>query len=180
MKGPDMKTLLSSLAFVVFGVLMASAAEGQEAAKVKVAVVRINAVTNSGNFYERMRLMSCDKGTLAAIKKVNAELKKVQKQVIDTEDEVKLGDLGRKTQFLTQKLNVLRQHAMNVNPNLDVQIMIRKFVVDTYKDKYQIIIQNDGNMPERFFLWKGGVQMDDITDDVAEKLREYMDKNIGE
>jgi hypothetical protein len=172
-----MKTLLPIAAFFVF---LATMAQGQELPKAKVATIRINSITNSGNYYDKMRMLNCDKDTLAAMKKINTELKDVQKQVIDTEDDVKLADLGRRTQFLNQKLNILRQHAMSANPNMDMQAMIRKFVIDNYKDKYHMIIQQDSGMPDRFFLWKGNVQTDDITDEVGEKFREYLDKGIGD
>jgi hypothetical protein len=173
----NMKTLLP---IPVFLVMLATMAQGQELAKVKVATVRINAITGSGNFYDRVRLLSCDKDTLAAIKKINAELKDVQKQVIDTEDEVKLAELGRRTQFLNQKLNLLRQHAMNVRQNFDLQAIIRKFVVDNYKDKYNFILNQDSGIPDRFFLWKGNVQTDDITDEVSEKFMDNLEQSLGD
>ena len=172
-----MKTMLP-VALVSF--LLATIAEGQELAKAKVAVVRINAIVSGGNFYDRVRLLTCDKDTHAAIKKINAELKDVQKQVIDADDEVKLADLGKRTQLLNQKLSILRQHATGGNPNLDLQAMIRKFIVDNYKDKYHMILQQDSGMPDRFFIWKGNVQTDDITDEVGEKFREYLDKSRDE
>lgn len=176
-KGMTMRTLFPIAAFSVFLVTLAHAGEPEH---LKIATIRINSISGSGNFYEKLRLLSCDKDTLAAIKKVNAELKDVQKQVIDTDDEVKLADLGRRTQFLNQKLNVLRQNSMNGNPNSDVQAVIRKFVIANYKDKYHMIFQQDSGVPDRFFLWKGNVQTDDITDEVGEKFREYLDKSIGE
>jgi transcriptional regulator of heat shock response len=172
-----MKTLLPA---AVLSVLMMSIVQGQELPKAKVAVVRLNAISSSGNFYDKLRLLSCDKDTLAAIKKINTELKEVQKQVIDTDDEVKLADLGRRTQFLNQKLNILRQNTMSGNPNMDLQALIRKFVVDNYKDKYHIILNQDSGIPDRFFIWKGNVQTDDITDEASEKFKEYLDKGLGE
>lgn len=175
----NMKTLLPVAAISIF---LATMAQGQELAKAKVATVRINSIAGSGNFYQRVRLLSCDKDTLAAIKKINAELKDVQKQIIDTEDDVKLADLGRRMRFLNQKRNVLRQHAMSTNPNthMNMQTMIRKFIVDNYKDKYHMIFQQDSGRSDRFVIWKGNVQTDDITDEVGEKLREYLEKSIDE
>lgn len=158
----------------------AADAQGQEAPKIKVAVVRIGAILNNGNYYDRVRMMAADKDTLAAIKKVNAEMKDLQKQAIDVDDELKLNDLGRRMQFLNQKLNVLRQHVNSGNPNIDVQAMVRKFVIENYKNKYPIIMQQDSGVPDRLFVWKGGVQTDDITDEVADKFREHLDKIAGE
>jgi hypothetical protein len=172
----NMKTVLPIAAISVF---LATMAQGEELPKAKVAVIRINSITNGGNFYDRVRMLNCDKDTLAAVKKINAELKDVQKQAIDTDDDVKLADLGRKTQLLNQKLNILRQ-VMNANQNFDMQAAIRRFVIDNYKDKYHMILQMDSGMPDRFFIWKGNLQTDDITDEVGEKFREYLDKSLGE
>lgn len=175
-----MKSGVSILAAVLC--LLVALAYAQEPAtpKVKIAVVRINAILNNGNYYDRARMLSADKDTLAAIKKVSTELKNLQKNAIDVDDELKLNDLGRRMQFLNQKLNILRQHVMNGNPNIDVQAMVRKFIVDRYKDKYPIIMQQDSGMPDRLFVWKGAVQTDDITDEVAEKFREHLEKLGGE
>jgi hypothetical protein len=176
-KGKNMKTMLPVAVTALF---LAAMAEGQELPKVKIAVVRINSVMSGGNLYDRIRLLSCDKETLAAIKKLNADLKAVEKEVIDAEDDVKLNDLGRKVQFLNQKLNLLRQRAMSGNPNVDMQAMIRNFVVSNFKDKYHLILQQDSGIPDRFILWKGNADTDDITDEVSEKFRQHIDQTLGE
>jgi hypothetical protein len=172
-----MKTVLQA---AVLSIFLTTIATGQELAKVKVAVVRINSIVGDGNLYERVRLLTCDKDTLAAIKKLNAELKTLHQQVIDADDDVKLADLGRRVQFLNQKLNILRQRNMSGNPNLDLQTVVRKFVVDNYKDKYHMIMQQEQGMSDRAFLWKGNVQTDDITDEAGQKFREYLDAALGE
>jgi len=177
LKGNIMKTVLQVAMLSVF---LPAIAMGQEPAQVKVAVVRINSIMSSGNFYEKVRLLGCDKETLAAMKKLSTELKAVQKQVIDVEDQALLSELGRRAQFLNQKINILMQRGMSGNSNVDLQAMIRKFVIDNYKDKYLLIMQQEPGMPDRAFLWKGNVQTDDITDEVSQKFREYLDTNLGE
>jgi hypothetical protein len=159
---------------------MTTLAVAQEAPPLKIAVIRINSLTNGGNLYDKFRMANCDKATLEAMKKINKELSDLQKQIIDTEDELKLGDLGRRMNFLNQKLNTLRQRSMSGNPNMDIQEMVRKFVVERYKDKYSIILQQDSGDMERAILWKGNLQFDDITDDAAQKLREQLDSVIGD
>jgi hypothetical protein len=107
----------------------------------------------------------------------------VQKQIIDVEDNDKLAELGRRVEFLNQKLNTLReqrQQGVGGNPNLDLQAMIRKFVVGNYKDKYLLILWQDSRAHDRAIIWKGDVQIDDITDDVSQKFRDYLDTSLGE
>jgi hypothetical protein len=164
---------------VVLSILMTPFAAGQETPKLKIAVVRIQSVIGEGNLYERVRLASCDKDALAAIKKLTAEMKSLQKKVVDVEDEMELADLGKRVQLLNQKINVLRQNpGGNFNP--DMQAIVRKFVVDNFKDKYSIIMQQDSGYSDRVFLWKGGVETDDITDEVGRKFRAYLDKQLAE
>jgi septal ring factor EnvC (AmiA/AmiB activator) len=180
-KGNSMKTVLQ---FAVLAIFVTTIATAQEIVKVKVAVIRIDAIEGGDNsFYDKARLLTCDKSILTAVKKINAELKNVQKQIIDVEDNDKLAELGRRVEFLNQKLNTLReqrQQGVGGNPNLDLQAMIRKFVVGNYKDKYLLILWQDSRAHDRAIIWKGDVQIDDITDDVSQKFRDYLDTSLGE
>jgi len=173
-----MKTVLP---LVVLSFCFTTIAETQEPAKAKIAVVRINAITGSGNFYEKMRPLYCsDKETRAAIKKINTDLKAVGKEVADADDEAKVADLSRKAQFLQQKLSLLRQCGAIDNQNFDMNAIMRDFIVNTFKGKFQLILQQDSSGSDRAFLWKGNANIEDITDEAGQKFREYLEQSLGE
>jgi hypothetical protein len=170
-----MKTILQVVALFA---LLTTVAYAQEPVKARMAVVRIQSIINNGNLHEKVRMVTCDKDTLAAMKKLISELKELKKQVVDAEDDGKLNELGQRAQFLNQKLSILKQHAQNSNPNVDMQAVIRKFIVEKYKGKYTMIMQLDQGMPDRLYIWKAESQIDDITDEVGEKFREYLDASL--
>jgi hypothetical protein len=171
-----MKTMIS---VALLSILLTAGAAGQEPAKVKVASISLNAVIQSGNFYDRIRLLALDKDTLAAIQKVNAEIKAVQQDIVDAQDQGKLNDLQNKLQFLHQKISLLVQRSAGGRQTRDFQALLREFVIATYKDKYQLIYQQDAGGADSI-LWKGGVEITDITDEVTDKLRERLSEiSIG-
>jgi hypothetical protein len=178
-KGTDMKTVLTAMLLSFF---LAANAESQEAPKVKVAVVNIQRMMNNGMNYDKIRLLSLDKSTLEALKKINTEIQEVQTQIVDVNDEVKLMDLGKRLDFLNRKSVLLRQRAMNGDTGRDMQATLRKFVVDRFKDKYALILQQqDTGNPERDrVLWKGDTEVRDITDDAAEEFQKYVDELVGD
>ncbi len=179
----------TTFAAVVLSLLLASQAVCQTAnplkaeasAKPKVAVLNIYRITNSGINYERLRLLSLDKPTIDALKKIETEIQDVQMQITDVEDEVKLGDLGRRLEFLSRKSSLLKQRAMNSNSGgQDMQAAVRNFVIENFKDKYALILQqqDQGGNVDRI-LWKGDVEVVDITDEAREKFMEYLDQLGG-
>ena len=178
----DMKTVLAAVlvsVVLVAQIVLVAQAECQELPKLKVAVVNLNRISNSGINYDKIRLLSMDKPTLEALQKIGREIQDVQMQITDVEDELKLADLGRRLEFLNRKSSLLRQRVMNNDTNRDVQSLIRGFVIDKFKDKYPLILQQQDGNPDRT-LWKGGdVEVNDITDEVQEKFREYVDELSG-
>ena len=163
-----MKTIL---AVALLLIVMVVKTEGQEPPKLKVAVVRVDRIVGGDVSWERLRILSADKGTLELLRKLNADVQSVQKQIIDTENEAKVAELAKKLAFLNQKANVLRQRF--VNSSADVQSPVRAFVVDNFKDKYPIIVQQNSNAPDSI-IWKGNIETADITDEVLDKLKEYL------
>jgi hypothetical protein len=148
-----------------------------EPAKVKVATINIQRIVNGGNFFDKIRILSLDKNTLEALKKINAEIQELSKQVIDADDAATLNDLQQKLQFLTQKRDMLQQRARNTNTNMDIMSAVRKFAVSQFKDKYALILEErEMGMNYQRVLWKGDVEVVDISDDVQEQFHEYLDK----
>jgi hypothetical protein len=166
----NMKAIASA---ILLAIVLTSATEGQEPAKVKVASIRLNAVMQGGNFYDRIRLLALDKETLVAIKKINADIKSVQQEIVDAQDQAKLNDLQNKLNFLNQKLNILVQRSAGSHGGRDFQALLREFVIATYKGKYQLILQQDAGNPDPI-MWRGGVEITDITDEAADKLRDRL------
>lgn len=176
-KGTSMKTILAAALLSLF---LVAHAESQELPKVKVAVVNLQRIMNNGVNYEKVRLLSLDKASLEVLKKINTEIQEVQTQIVDVEDEVKLADLGRRLEFLNRKNMLLRQRVMNNDPSRDIQGLLRKFVIEKFKDKYSVIIQQqDSGNPDRIdrTIWKANnVEVCDITDDVREEFQKYLDQ----
>lgn len=168
-----MKTILTvAVLFVVAAANLAA----QEPAKTKVAIVRLDRIVNSGVNFEQLRLLQTDKESLEAIRKINEEIGLLQKEIINAENETKLSEVGRKIQFLNQKMNLLRQRFVN---NQDFHAAVRDFVVENYKDKYSLILQMDQNNSNRV-VWKNNAEVVDITDDVSDRLRERIKQALGE
>ncbi len=168
-----MKTLLT---VAVLCSLAAANVAAQEPAGIKVAIVRLDRIISSGVNFEQLRLLQTDKESLEAIRKINEEIQLLQKEIINAENETRLSEVGRKIQFLNQKMNLLRQRFVN---NQDYQAAVRDFVVENYKDKYSLILQMDQNNSNRV-VWKNNAEVVDITDDVSDKLRERIKQVLGE
>lgn len=174
-----MKTLLS---VAMLSVALVGNALGQEPAKeqpkVKIAIVNLNRITNSGINYDRIRYLGLDKQTLDAIKKIDVEIQELQKQVVDANDETTLQEISRKMQFLNQKNSLLRQRIFN-EPGRDIQAVLRTFIIEQFKDKYVLILyQQDSGMQDRV-LWKGDAEVVDISGEVQDKFREFLDQLPG-
>jgi hypothetical protein len=170
-----MKTIFTT---VLLSIALAAPANCEEPVKPKVAVVNLNAMMNVGNFHQRIALLSLDKDTLAAVKKIVVELKAVQQKLVDSQDQEDLNELQRKQQFLGHKLSVITQRSPNRGARRDIQAVLREFVIATYKDKYSLIMQSEtvGFDP---IVWKGGVEIVDVTEDAMAKLRERLDEISG-
>jgi hypothetical protein len=145
-----------------------------------VALINMQRILNSGINYERIRVLSFDKATREALKKINKEIQEVQTQIVDVNDETTLAEMGRRLNFLNQKNMLLRQRAMNGDYNRDVQTLIRKFVIEKYKDKYALIIQQqESGYGDRVMFKAANVEIDDITDEVREEFQKYADQIAG-
>jgi hypothetical protein len=132
------------LAVAVLSLLSAAQAESQEVAKIKIAVVRLDRLMNNENGgYDRMRMLFGDKDILEGLKKINAEIKSTQQEILGVEDEIQLAEMGKRIEFLNRKSNLLRQR-MNNERGGDMQKFVREFVIKTYRDQYHMIAQDAG------------------------------------
>jgi hypothetical protein len=168
-----MKTIITT---VLLSILFIAHAESQELPKVKIAVVNLQRISMSGINSDKIRLLSLDKATLRALNKINTEIQEVQTQIVDVNDEITLADLGRRLSFLQQKSMMLRQRTMNSESSRDIQGLIRRFVIDKFKDKYSLIIQQqDTGNADRVISKAGNVEVEDITDDVRDEFYKYLE-----
>jgi hypothetical protein len=172
-----MKTLLP---MTLLSFLLTAGAECQEPVKVKVAVVRLDMMMRDGYSSESVRLLSLDKETLAAMQKIGAEVKAARKEIADAADATKLSELQARMQFLSQKLSIVSQSARSGSSSRDQQTLVRDFVIETYKDKYQVILQRQqySDMVDPV-LWKGGAEITDITEEARDKFREHLNEISG-
>ena len=172
-----MKTVLP---IMLLSLLLVSGAECQEPVKINVAVVRLDMMMRDGYSSESVCLLSLDKETLAAMQKIGADMKAAQKEIADAADETKLNELQARIQFLNQKLGILSQRARSGGSSRDQQTLVRDFVIETYKDKYQVILQRQqySDMADPV-LWKGGAEITDITEEARGKLREHLNEISG-
>jgi hypothetical protein len=173
------------LAGLLLAILLIASAESQtptakpETPTTKVAVVNLQRVMSSGIDYEKLRLLSLDKHTVEALKKISKEIQELQAQIVDINDEATLQEMQRRMNFLNQKNMLLRQQrGMGGAYNNDMQALLRKFVIEKYKNKYSLIIQQQeqGNNGDRIIYKAPGTQVDDITDDVREEYMKFLDQ----
>jgi hypothetical protein len=171
-----------AVATVLFSIFLAAPIESQPPAKkqvsspARVALVNLQRITNSGINYEKMRLLSLDKATLKALKKINKEIQEVQAQIVDVNDETTLAEMGRRLNFLNQKNMLLRQRTMSGDYTRDVQGLLRKFVIDKYKGKYALILQQQDGYNDRVIFKAPNAEIDDITDEAREEFLKYIDQ----
>lgn len=172
------------VATALFSLLLIAPAESQTPGKnqdqprTRVAVVNLMRLTNSGINYDKIRMLSLDKPTREAMKKVNKEIQELQAQIVDVNDETTLQEMSRRMNFLNQKNMLLRQRVMNGGEyNRDIQGQLRKFIIEKYKSKYSLILQqhDQGNV-DRVIFKAPTTEYDDITDDVREDFQKYLDQ----
>jgi hypothetical protein len=179
LKGTIMRT---AVATVLFSIFLAAPIESQPPAKkqvsspTRVALVNLQRITNSGINYEKIRLLSLDKATLKALKKINKEIQEVQTQIVDVNDETTLAEMGRRLNFLTQKNMLLRQRSMSGDYTRDVQGQLRKFVIDKYKNKYSLILQQQDGYNDRVIFKAPDAEIDDITDEARDEFQKHIDQ----
>jgi hypothetical protein len=59
----------------------------------------------------------------------------------------------------------------------DVQGLLRKFVIDKYKSKYSLIIQQqDSGYTDRVIFKAPNAEIDDITDEAREEFQKHIDQ----
>ncbi len=175
-----MKTVAAT---ILLAVLLAPYAQSQPPAKTpplpktRVALVNLQRLINSGINYDKIRLLSLDKATLKALKKIKKEIEGLQTQIVDVNDETTLAEMSRRLNFLNQKSMLLRQRPMHGNYTRDVQALVRKFVIDKYKGQYSLIIQQqDSGNADRVIYKAPNVEIEDITDEVREEFQKYLDQ----
>jgi hypothetical protein len=173
----------TAVATALLSIFLATPTESQPPAKkpdspaARVALVNLQRITNSGINYEKIRLLSLDKATLKALRKINKEIREVQTQIVDINDEATLQEMGRRLNFLNQKNVLLRQRPMSGDYMRDVQGLLRKFVIDKYKSKYSLIIQQqDSGNPDRVIFKAPNAEIDDITDEAREEFQKHIDE----
>jgi hypothetical protein len=171
-KTNTMRTVLAAAALSIF---WTTCAQCEEAPAVTVAIIRMDRVMNTGNFYDRARLLFGNKDIIEAIRKNNDEIKSTYDEVIKTEDSVRLAELESRMQFLKRKVGILRQGI--ADGGRDIQGPFREFVVKTYGAKYPIILQ-DLNAFDRCLNRR--VEIVDLSDEAADKFRAYIDQLVGE
>lgn len=166
-------------AVAVLSLLSAAQAECQEVAKLKIAVVRLDRLMNNEyGGYDRMRFLFADKDIAEGLKKINAEIKALQKEILGVEDEIQLAEMGKRLEFLNRKSSLLKQRMNNDSGRGDAQKLAREFVIKNYRDKYQMIAQDAGVFDR--FLCKDNVEIIDITEDAVAKFKDYLDKALDE
>jgi hypothetical protein len=162
---------------VLLSIGLAAHAASQDLPKLKVAIVNMQRIAMSGVNNEKIRLLSLDKATLEALRKINVEIQEVQAKIVDVNDEVELGDLGNRLQFLNRKSMLLKQRSMTTDSMRDTQGLLRRFVIDKFKDKYSLIMQQqDPGIADRILSKAGNVEIEDITDDVRDAFLKYVDQ----
>ena len=174
----------TTVATILLSVFLAAPTDTQQPTKkqaspqMRVALVNVQRIANSGINYEKIRLLSLDKATTEALKKISKEVQELQTQIVDVNDETTLAEMGRRLNFLNQKSMMLKQRVMNGDYNRNLQGLIRKFVIGKYKDKYSLIIQQqqEWGHAERVIFKAPNAEIEDITDEVSEEFQKYLDQ----
>jgi len=140
-----------------------------------VAIVQLNKMTGDMD-YDKVRLLNLDKDSLEAIKKINAEMAKLKKEIIEATDEVKLMDLQKQMEFNNKKLALLRDR--NSNREVNVQKLAQDYVVRKFSRRYSMILQDASSLDNRA-IYKN-VAITDITEEAAAGFRAEISERIGE
>jgi hypothetical protein len=165
-----MRTILAAS---VLAILLAARAYGEESPKIKVAVVRLDSIVGQGNLHERLFLLSRDKAMRSALKEIRADIRRTMNKIVDAGDESELNELGRRMNLLNRKIQLIQQTAMQERMYNNIQSLIRRYVIDHYKDTYSLILLDPNGLDRA--LWKGNVEIRDITEEVADQFQKHLD-----
>jgi hypothetical protein len=144
---------------------------------VRIAVAQVERITGDLD-YEKVRLLGLDKETRDALRQINQEIKQVRTEVLTLTDELKLVDYQKKLEFLNRKKSIIYDRTTSRDTSRDVRKLVRDFIIERYKDKYVLILNEPGTL-ERSAVYKA-VVIDDITDEAGVKFREYLNDLVGE
>jgi hypothetical protein len=160
--------------------LFATQVECQEGARLKVAVIRLERLVRQDNVggYDRIRLAMMDKNVAECLKKIDGEAKMLEKELLKADDEIKMADIKKRMEFLGQKKNLIKGRLNNCDVGGSTQRLARNFVIENYKDKYDIIAQ-DASFLDRC-LFRRDVEVRDISEEAAQKFKKYLDKQLGQ
>jgi hypothetical protein len=170
-----MRTILAAS---VLSLLLAARAYGEESPKMKVAILRLDYIAGRGELHEKIFLLSSEKATRNAMKEVRAEIRRTMNKIVDAGDESELNELGRRLSLLNRKIQLIQQSAMQDQRFNNAQSMIHRFVIDHYKDKYSLILQDPSGLDRA--IWKGAVEIRDITEEVADQFQKHLNKLVDE
>jgi hypothetical protein len=159
----------------VFG--QAPAKTGQEPPKLKVAIVRFERLLNNETINIPMvPIVTAERDTVESLRKVREDIRKLQLDIVAASNETQLSEMIRKLEFLSRKERLLRSRAVG-EPNRDMKKVLQEFVIENFKDKYPLILQDPYALDRVVFK---RVEVYDITDDVIAKVKEAIAKNSGE
>ncbi len=143
-----------------------------------VPFVRLDYLIGRGELQEKMFLLSGDKTTRNAVKEIRNKIQETVAKIVDAANESELNELGNRLNYLNRKIQLIQQAAMQDRRSRNMQSILRSFVIDRYKDKYSLIVQDLSGFDRA--IWKGNVEIRDITEEVAEQFQEHLDKLAGE
>jgi hypothetical protein len=167
--------IMKYLILFCFAAVTCGAVE-QEKPSIEIAVVQVDRVT--GDFdYERLKMLSMDKDTLEATRKLNADQAKLKRDIIEATDEAKLMDLQKQLEFNAKKLSLLRDRNGS-NRDINIRKILSEFIVRTYSTRFALILQ-DTNGIEGRAIYKN-VKVTDITDEAAEAFKKDLSDKLGD
>lgn len=156
--------------------IAAEPAERPQAPPIEVATVSMDRLTSDLDS-ERLRQLLMDKDTLDALRRINADLGRLKKELIEAADELKLVEIKKQIDFANQKISLLRDRSGG-NRELNARKLATDFVIRRYAGRFSLIIQDSMNLEGRV-LYKN-LRMVDITDEAAEALRKDIAERLGE
>lgn len=170
-----MRLTAIALALAAITAAAAEPAERQAAPPIEVATVSMERLTADLD-YDRLRLLQMDKDTLEAQRRIQADLARLKKELIEATDELKLAEIKKQMDFANQKLGILRDRTGRQEVNQ--RKVATEFILRRYAPRYALILQDSMTIEGRV-LYKN-LRLVDITEEAAEALRKDIAERLGE
>jgi len=126
--------------------------------------------------YEKLRMYLMDKETLLVLRALSAEQAKLERGLLDVQDEGNMREIKNKIDFNNRKIQILKERSCGRDVN--GQRIISDFIVKNFSSKYAIIVQGANGVDSKAIY--ENIKFIDISSEVSDAFTKDLDDKIGD